>query len=139
MERNARRCNQGGMGGVVSASQRRKGAGGEREAYRLLADQLGDIVERRDLSQSRDGGGDIRIPAARVLVEVKRVERSSIPAWLRQARQSAEVQGEDWVGVVLWRRNGGEWTAYRPVECGQDGERWESFLPEFCAWVRERL
>lgn len=129
----------------MSASQRRKGAGGEREAYRLLADQLGDIVERRDLSQSRDGGGDIRIPAARVLVEVKRVERSSIPAWLRQARQSAEVQGEDWVGVVLWRRNMNPWSVYRPLPpCelahGQSSCGYQYLdVPEFCDWVRGRL
>jgi hypothetical protein len=136
----------------VSASQRAKGIRGENEAYALLADQLGDCVQKRDLSQTRDGGGDIRIPQARVLVEVKRVQARSVPRWMAQARKSAQLAelatyelGKlpatwDWVGVVMWRRNGGPWQVFMPVGLGlgTPGYR-EVTVPEFCDWVRGRL
>ena len=139
----------------MSASQRRKGQVAEREAYHLLADQLGDIVERRDLSQTRDGGGDIRIPQARVLVEVKRQERRSVPTWLRQARRSAQLAelssyelgklptSWDWVGVVMWRRNGEDWVVFLPADDPEDaavyGEYAALEVVDFCDWVRGRL
>ena len=124
----------------MSASQRRKGQVGEREAHHLLWLHLGDIVEQRDLSQARDGGGDIRIPAARVLVEVKRVEQRAVPTWLRQAALSAdvlsEVFDEAWAGVVMWRRNGcRDWTVFA---YGCDGYC-SLTLAVFCDWVRGRL
>ncbi len=134
----------------MSASQRAKGQRGERDAHRVLWEQLGDIVKRRDLSQTRDGGGDIRIPAARVLVEVKRTQARSVPAWLRQARHSAaaaildfrtgERTGTDWTGVVMWRRNGGQWQVFQPIALsdGKPGYR-ELTVPELCDWVRGRL
>jgi len=123
---------------AVSASQRAKGQRGEREAYQALWEQLGDVVEKRDLSQTRDGGGDIRIPAARVLLEVKRTERRSVSKWRQQAAESAEACGEGWVGVVFWRRNLQRWEAWRtdvPYRRGQDGLK----LAELCDWVRGRL
>ena len=119
----------------MSASQRRKGQVGEREAHAVLWEQLGDIVERRDLSQTRDGGGDIRIPKARVLVEVKRQERRSVPQWLKQARQSANMQGAGWAGVVAWRRNGEDWSVFG----GTDRDYLAWTVPDFCDWVRGRL
>jgi hypothetical protein len=119
----------------MSASQRAKGQRGERAAYHLLWEQLGDIVERRDLSQTRDGGGDIRIPAARVVVEVKRVQARAVPTWLRQARQSANMEGAGWAGVVMWRRNGEPWTLFG----GTDRDYWAWTVDNFCDWVRGRL
>ena len=126
----------------MSASQRRKGANGEREAHKVLWEQLGDVVERRDLSQTRDGGGDIRIPAARVLVEVKRVEQRAVPTWLRQATESAKAQGEAWVGVVMWRRDRGEWRFFvsEGVLAGNKAFGYvEWWAEDFCDWVRGRL
>ena len=136
----------------MSASQRRKGADGERSAYKVLWDQLGDIVERRDLSQTRDGGGDLKIPRARVLVEVKRTQARSVPRWMAQARKSAQLAelssyelgklptSWDWVGVVMWRRNGGQWQVFMPVGLGlgTPGYR-ELTVLELCDWVRGRL
>ena len=129
----------------MSAGQRAKGIRGENEARKLLWEQLGDIVQPRDLSQTRDGGGDIRIPEARVLVEVKRCERRSVPAWLRQAAESAKTQGDGWVGVVMWRRNMDPWSVYRPLPPGERVHGQSSYgyqyleAPEFCDWVRGRL
>lgn len=128
----------------MSASQRRKGQAGEREAYKVLWEALGDIVERRDLSQVRDGGGDIRIPKARVVVEVKRTNRRSVPTWLRQAEASALLLSEtgkpQWVAAVMWRRNGGEWRVYKYwQDSGGPRDYDEMWVPEFCDWVRGRL
>ena len=124
----------------MSASQRLRGQRGEREAYKVLWEQLGDVVQKRDLSQTRDGGGDLKIPQARVLVEVKRVQARSVPAWLRQATESARAQGEGWVGVVMWRRNGQrEWKVFRLDAESVDWGYRESWVPEFCDWVRGRL
>jgi len=128
----------------VSASQRRKGADGERSAYKLLWEQLGDVVEKRDLSQTRDGGGDIRIPKARVLVEVKRTQRRSVPAWLKQADLSAKaIPGRRWAGVVMWRPNNSGWTAFiissRAQDRGVYRDYFELTLLELCDWVRGRL
>jgi hypothetical protein len=120
-------------------------------AYHLLWEQLGDIVQRRDLAQTRDGGGDIRIPAARVVVEVKRTQARSVPAWLRQAHKSATLASllaarsgkpaePEWTGVVMWRRNGGQWQVFQPIALsdGKPGYR-ELTVPELCDWVRGRL
>lgn len=132
----------------MSASQRRKGQAGEREAYKVLWEALGDIVERRDLSQVRDGGGDIRIPKARVVVEVKRTNRRSVPTWLRQAEASALLLSEtgkpQWVAAVMWRRNGEAWSVYCAYELGEPVRGvargyHQMTLPEFCDWVRGRL
>ena len=120
----------------MSASQRRKGQVGEREAHKALWEQLGDVVQKRDLSQTRDGGGDIRIPAAKLVVEVKRTQLRAVPTWLSQAWLSAREQGPDWLGVVLWRRNGGEWRAFLPPARPRDNGL---SLTEFCDWVRGEL
>ncbi len=129
----------------MSASQRRKGQAGEREAHRVLWEQLGDCVEKRDLAQTRDGGGDIRIPAARVVVEVKRRNRRSVPTWLRQAEASALLLSEtgqpQWASAVMWRRDGD--TTWRVFKYWWDSsgprDYDEMWVDEFCDWVRGRL
>ena len=67
----------------MSASQRTKGASGERELVRLLRDQLGDDTITRNLDQVRDGGGDILLQEW--VIEVKRCRRASFGTWWRQA------------------------------------------------------
>ena len=82
---------------------RNKGAGGEREVAKILADNLGFVV-KRNLSQSRDGADDITIQKFRV--EVKRQETLSIDKWSAQVESCAKP-GE--VPVVIYRRNGQPW------------------------------
>lgn len=125
----------------MGASQRMKGQRGEREAVSLLRQSLGAaIVEDRDLAQCRDGGGDVRIPAARVVVEVKRTQARAVPTWLAQAHATAAGIGPTWVGAVLWRRNRSPWRAWvaapeTAIVAGRDGVDLETWL----AWVRGRL
>jgi hypothetical protein len=88
---------------VNGRGARNKGAGGEREVAKILADNLGFVV-KRNLSQSRDGADDITIQKFRV--EVKRQETLSIDKWSAQVESCAKP-GE--VPVVIYRRNGQPW------------------------------
>ena len=92
----------------MSASQRRKGAAGEREACAALAEEFGTVV-RRNLGQARDSGHDISL--GRWSIEVKR--RKSMPtlySWIEQANGGpgtpavmARADGEDWLVVMRFR------------------------------------
>ena len=64
----------------------------------MLTDNLG-TKHVRNLDQTRDGGGDI--VCGRWLIEVKRVQRASLPAWWRQAVASAKARG---LTPCLWYR-----------------------------------
>jgi hypothetical protein len=87
----------------MSASQRRKGAGGEREVCALLHGEFG-IVAARELGQARDSGCDIRVrPFA---IEVKRRSLSGLHGWMRQAQIAAR---DDETPVVMVRADGEQW------------------------------
>ena len=122
----------------MGAAERRKGQRGENELYQVLADQLGTCVRRRDLSQARDGGGDIQIPEAAIVVESKYTRRRSTPSWVRQARESARALGPHWIGVAAWREHGvRRWRFFLP--CPSKPFYFEVDLQCFCDWVRGRL
>lgn len=93
----------------MSASQRRKGQVGEREAAALLTEEFG-VACKRTLDQPREGGADISlVPFA---IEVKRRKRLGLHAWVQQATDAAagsriplvmaRGDGEDWVVIVPW-------------------------------------
>ena len=90
----------------------------------MLTEALGQVVER-ELSQTRDGGCDLKVAssAGAVHVECKRVERRSPDAygWLGQADASC-VNGE--LAAVAWRPNRRGWTVTMS-------------LPDWCRLVRE--
>ena len=92
----------------MSASQRRKGAAAEREALKLLGEELG-MALTRNLEQTRNGGGDCLVIRG-WCVEVKRQERLSRPAWWRQAVEQAERVGAR--PMLLYRRSREAWTAW---------------------------
>ena len=123
----------------MSASQRRKGANGEREVCRLLADELGVDVSRQ-LNQPRDGGCDIRI--GRTVIEVKRREVVSLPAAWRQV--NAACRDGD-IPCVLYRASRQPWRALLPWNWFQEHPdlTYENAilatLPAFAAMVRETL
>jgi Holliday junction resolvase len=74
----------------MAKMQRSKGARGERELARLLAEELGTDITR-NLLQTREGGHDLDgLPVA---LEVKRQEALNINAWWRQAVAQAEASG----------------------------------------------
>jgi len=73
----------------MSASQRRKGAAGEREWCAELAKH--GITAKRELGQARDSGGDVVV--APFLFEVKRHARFSIYEHMEQAIAAAPQYG----------------------------------------------
>lgn len=84
----------------MSASQRRKGAEGEREFLAWLRTQTGAAVHRA-LGQARDGGADAVLDD--VVFEVKR-RRAIAP--LRWMEQVARAAGTEQVPVVAMREDG---------------------------------
>jgi len=66
----------------VGASQRTKGAAGEREFCDFLKAH-GFADAKRLLGQARDGGGDVPLPP--MLYEVKRYNKIAVRKWLDQA------------------------------------------------------
>jgi hypothetical protein len=70
---------------------------------------------KRNLSQTRDGGADGSGPDF-VSIEVKRQERLSIGAWLKQARAQC-VNGS--TPVVAYRQNNDSWHILVELEPAQ--------------------
>ena len=71
----------------MSTMQRRKGARGEREFCKVLAEHLGESVSRQ-LGSARDGGPDLLLGDAWA-VEIKRGERVRLADWWTQACEQA--------------------------------------------------
>lgn len=84
----------------MSASQRRKGASGEREWCEELA--KAGITARRQLGQARDGGGDVLVGGK--LFEVKRRARLSVREFMDQAVEATE--NSSLVPTVAMREDG---------------------------------
>lgn len=101
---------------------RAKGQAGEREAAGRLTELLGRVV-KRELGQERDGGCDIEVEstAGCIAIQVKRVERASMHAWLTQAENDA---GAGELPAVMWRPSRRGW-----VVCMD--------LNDWCTLVRE--
>lgn len=94
----------------MSASQRRKGAAGEREAANLLSEQLGWVVQR-NIGQARDGGDDLTIGQFRV--EVKRRKGLAVHQFMDQA--VAACRPGD-VPMVVMRGDGKGWLVMLRLE-----------------------
>ena len=102
----------------MSASQRNKGATGEREVGAKFEDQLGVPVKRR-LDQTRDGGYDLEVFG--IAIEVKRTQQVGLDAALRQV---GKAKRDDQLGAVVHRANGCPWKVTLTFE-------------DFCQLVRE--
>ena len=87
----------------MSASQRRKGAEGERELAKLLSEQLGWVV-KRNIGQSRDGGDDITTGKFRW--ECKRRAKLSVYEFMEQVEAACELSD---IPVVAMRADGKGW------------------------------
>ena len=92
----------------MSKASRSKGQRGEREALKLLGDELGEILQR-NITQTREGGADC-LQVRGWAIEIKRCERLSRPAWWRQACKQAEKEGVE--PMLLYRRSREPWTAW---------------------------
>lgn len=89
----------------MSATERAKGARGEREVASLLR-EYGLPVDRTVQQSGLFVRGDLT-GVEGYHFEVKRQETLRLPLWLRQA----EDECGDAVPVVAFRQNGGEWYA----------------------------
>jgi len=87
----------------MGASQRRKGATGERELAQILSNELGWVV-KRELGQPRDSGADLHICQFRF--EVKRRKGIAVHEWVDQATAAC---GPGNIPVVACRADGKEW------------------------------
>ena len=115
----------------MSASQRNKGARGEREALKLLGDELGQALQR-NITQTRAGGADC-LEVKGWAIEVKRCEQLSRPKWWRQAcEQAARVGSEP---MLLYRRSREPWTAWIHT---RDGQWREGTLIDAASAIREK-
>lgn len=139
----------------MSASQRTKGAAGERELCGLIMDKMG-VRLVRNLEQSRRGGHDI-VPAddasgpvavafTRLAIEVKRrscVSQGMVKPWWDQAKTQAESAGL--VPVLAYRADRYEWRfmvplfVINPALTRDNGIEYtaELSLHGFCAIMRE--
>ncbi len=93
----------------MGASQRNKGAAGERELAKLLSESLGFDCHR-NLEQSRCGGADL-LGVGPWAIEVKRHERLQIPKWWGQACQ----QAKDLYPALAYRQSRQPWTVLVPL------------------------
>lgn len=91
----------------MSAASRRKGQVGEREACRLLSEELGIEVER-NVDQARAGGADcVMVPG--YAIEIKRCETLRRNDWWRQAVEQGARLGLE--PLVLYRQSRKPWRA----------------------------
>lgn len=90
----------------MSINGRNKGKAGEREFFNLMNKLLGYEAFNRNLSQTRGGGedGETDFPVA---VEVKRQEKLSFPAAIKQAKEQGTKSGK--LPVLAHRRNREDW------------------------------
>ena len=87
----------------MGASQRAKGAAGERE-WDAYLNTNGHPGEPRLLGQARDGGGDVLRPP--FLYEVKRYHAIAVRKWLDQAQASVVNYKGVEIPVVAMREDG---------------------------------
>lgn len=91
----------------MGASQRLKGANGEREFIRTLG-ALG-VEAQRNLEQTRSGGFDLQgslLEESATSVEIKRTESLSFGSWFRKARTPGITT------AIAHRANRSPWRVY---------------------------
>ena len=128
------------MGGKMS---RNKGARGEREFIAIMQEVVDEVLGeeafemKRNLFQTREGGADIAGAPEKFdffSVEVKRQEKLSIPAWLRQTVEQA--QPHQWA-ILAYRQSREEWHMIM-IE-PETGGQYNLWLDEFLAWFKTML
>ena len=125
----------------MSASQRNKGAAGERELFALLTEQLG-VTVTRNLTQTRGGGADaLDVPGW--AIECKRCEAISIASWWNQATRQADQTGRK--PILFYRQSRKPWRAVldlhhiAPGVFTAPGSLCELALSDACTVIRESL
>ena len=88
----------------MGASQRRKGAVGEREASELIG-RIFNTEASRNARNGVDRAEDIAHGVAGLFCEVKRVEALNVP----KAMEKARIDADGRIPTLWHRRNRGEW------------------------------
>jgi hypothetical protein len=109
----------------VGAMQRTKGAAGERELIKLLAQDLGLDLER-NLDQVRCGGADI-LGVDGWIIEVKRCEVLAKDMWWKQV-QKAALKYPHKTPAVAYRRSRQSWVFMLPFSLLVPGAEPADFL-----------
>lgn len=93
----------------MTINGRNKGASGEREAAKWLADLLSlNAPPKRNLEQVRSGGWDLHVKP--FLIEVKRVENlNKRNAWIQIVTANRTFFGGNKIPIVLYRKNRKKW------------------------------
>lgn len=97
----------------MSASQRLKGASGEREVVQILHRHGWGFAERTSNGREQNGRGDISHGPAGCHIEVKRQEKLSVPAAMDQAIRDADRLD---VPIIVHRPSRHVWMATLPLE-----------------------
>lgn len=125
----------------MSASQRNKGAAGERELFALLTEQLG-VTVTRNLTQTRGGGADaLDVPGW--AIECKRQEALSIASWWTQTQRQADALSRK--PALFYRQSRKPWRAVldlhhvAPGVFTAPGSLCEISLDAACQIIRELL
>lgn len=95
----------------MGKAQRTKGAAGEREICDLIFQNLG-IEAHRNLSQTRDGGSDIKLKPYSIEVK-RRAAIGNIYDWMTQASAGCDTAERP---IVVCRADRKEWLAILPIE-----------------------
>lgn len=119
---------------MTGRRSRVKGAAGEREFFELsnklvedidwpFRDKSGKIFMRHPSPRAGHGQQDNHDPFGTLplSIEVKRVERLSIPQWIEQAERQARPEQ---VPIVAYRQNGEPWR----VLAVMDSAEWNKYL-----------
>lgn len=97
----------------MSATERRKGAVGEREIVRILKDAGWTRAERTSNGRAQHARGDIANGPPGVHIEVKRQERLNVPRAFRQIESDANPLD---IPVLVHRPSGQDWIASLPLD-----------------------
>lgn len=95
----------------MGKSQRTKGAAGEREVCELIFQNLG-IQVHRNLSQTRDGGADIKLNPYSIEVK-RRAAIGNIYEWMDQAEQGCDFPERP---IVVCRADRKKWLAIMTID-----------------------
>ncbi len=127
------------MSCLVAKGAKAKGSTGERELCRIFEQEL-LLPEKsiiRNLEQVRDGSSDIVLPG--YMIEVKRHETLTVPAWWEQVCTSALKH--KCFPILAYRRNRQKWFYCIPAAVILPGD-WRYITmcsPLFFDWFRARI
>ena len=90
-------------------ASREKGKRGEREIARIFREAGWETARRTSQYCGKTGDASDVTGVPGLHIEVKRVEREQVRAWMAQAERDAQAAGNGDIPVVVHRRSGAPW------------------------------